>query len=91
MGYRVAAARRNPGALDLVCSYAALFLHLGPFSRFVIGVVDHQIRAIDAGEPWVLGDETVVSPELAQNSTHVSQAVFASEPRIQPPVQENAA
>jgi radical SAM superfamily enzyme YgiQ (UPF0313 family) len=43
-------ARRNPRALDSVGMLAALFLHFGPFSRFVIAALDRQIAAIDAGE-----------------------------------------
>ncbi|HZU88623.1 MAG TPA: DUF4070 domain-containing protein, partial [Stellaceae bacterium] len=43
-------ARRNPRALDSVGMLAALFLHLGPFSRFVIAGLDRQIAAIDVDE-----------------------------------------
>ena len=46
----VACARRNPGALEYVGVMAALFLHLGPFSRYVMRSLDGQIAQIDAGE-----------------------------------------
>ncbi len=42
-------ARRNPGAVDYVGILAAIYLHLGPFSRFVVATVDRQIAEIDAG------------------------------------------
>jgi hypothetical protein len=43
-------ARQNPRAVDYVGMLAAVYLHLGPFSRFVIASVDRQIAEIDAGE-----------------------------------------
>ena len=45
----VTCARRNPGALECVGRTAALYLHLGPFSRFVIANLDEQIGKIDSG------------------------------------------
>jgi len=36
-------ARSNPGAVDYVGMLAAVYLHLGPFSRFVIASVNRQI------------------------------------------------
>ncbi len=42
-------ARENPRAIDYVGMLAALYLHLGPFSRFVISAVDRQIAEIDSG------------------------------------------
>jgi hypothetical protein len=42
-------ARRNPRAVAYVGTLAALYLHLGPFSRFVIAALDRQIAEIDAG------------------------------------------
>jgi radical SAM superfamily enzyme YgiQ (UPF0313 family) len=48
----VACARRNPKALEYVGVTAAMYLHLGPFSRFVIAGLDRQIQQIDAGE-WL--------------------------------------
>jgi radical SAM superfamily enzyme YgiQ (UPF0313 family) len=42
-------AWKNPRALDTVGILAAFYLHLGPFSRYVVSVVDRQIAEIDAG------------------------------------------
>lgn len=42
-------ARENPAAIDYVGILAALYLHLGPFSRSVLSAVDRQIAEIDAG------------------------------------------
>jgi hypothetical protein len=55
-------ARTNPRALDCVFMLAAFFLHLGPFSRFVIASIDRQIAQIDAGTwqpPQVLEPHSV--------------------------------
>ncbi len=45
----VECVRKNPRAIDYVGMLAALYLHLGPFSRFVIAAVDRQIAEIDSG------------------------------------------
>ena len=64
----LATARRNPGALKHAIYQAALFAHLGPFSRRVIDVVDQRIAEIDAGT-WRVADflapaaDTVAVPE----------------------------
>jgi Domain of unknown function (DUF4070)/Radical SAM superfamily len=42
-------AVRNPGALPFVGMFAAMYLDLGPFSRFVMSVMDRQIADIDSG------------------------------------------
>ena len=42
--------RSNPRAVDYVGMLSAIYLHLGPFSRFVIASVDRQIAEIDAGK-----------------------------------------
>ena len=42
-------ARKNPRAIDYVGMLAAVYLHLGPFTRFVIATVDRQITEIDTG------------------------------------------
>jgi radical SAM superfamily enzyme YgiQ (UPF0313 family) len=42
-------ARKNPRATGYVGMLAAFYLHLGPFSRFVISVVERQIAEIDSG------------------------------------------
>jgi len=46
----IGCARRNPKALEYVGVTTAMYLHLGPFSRFVIASLDRQIRQIDEGE-----------------------------------------
>ena len=42
-------ARNNPRALDYVGMLAAVYLHVGPFSRFVITDIDRKIGEIDSG------------------------------------------
>jgi radical SAM superfamily enzyme YgiQ (UPF0313 family) len=42
-------ARHNPSAIPAVMRMAAIYVHLGPFSRFVIDRIDGQIRALDDG------------------------------------------
>jgi radical SAM superfamily enzyme YgiQ (UPF0313 family) len=68
-------ATRNRRALQYVGILAALFLHVGPFSRYVISMVDRQIAEIDAGK-WqpgplaerVLAKAKVISPPGAARS-----------------------
>jgi hypothetical protein len=43
-------ARKNPRAIDYVGILAAFYLHLRPFSRLVVSLVDRQIAEIDAGK-----------------------------------------
>jgi hypothetical protein len=38
-----------PGELGSVGMFTAFYLHVGPFSRFVIRAIDRQIAEIDAG------------------------------------------
>ncbi len=40
---------RNPAALKIVITMSALYIHFGPFSRFVAGEIDAQIARIEAG------------------------------------------
>ncbi len=42
--------QKNPAAIDYVGMLAAVYLHLGPFSEFVMAAVDRQIAEIDAGK-----------------------------------------
>jgi len=44
-----ATLRRNPAGITAVMRLTALYLHLGPFSRYVISRIDAQIATIDAG------------------------------------------
>lgn len=43
-------AKRNPKALDYAIMNMVLYLHLYPFSRYVIAELDDRIAAIDNGE-----------------------------------------
>lgn len=45
----VECVRHNPRAVDYVGMLAAIYLHLGPFSRFIVAGVDREIAEIDAG------------------------------------------
>lgn len=42
-------ARTNPNAITYTCYLTAFYLHLGPFSRFILSVLDRQIAEIDSG------------------------------------------
>jgi hypothetical protein len=57
-------ARKNPRAVDYVGVLAALYLHLGPFSRFVIAALDRQIAEIDLGQ-WQAPAVAAVEAELS--------------------------
>jgi hypothetical protein len=46
--------RRNPAALRNVGILTALYLHAGPFSRYVMASVERQIAEIDSGK-WQPG------------------------------------
>jgi hypothetical protein len=39
-----------PGALSAVGMFTAFYLHVGPFSRFVMNAIDRQIAEIDSGQ-----------------------------------------
>jgi radical SAM superfamily enzyme YgiQ (UPF0313 family) len=43
-------SRKNPAALEIVITNIAFYLHLGPFSRFVIRDIDRKIRDLEAGD-----------------------------------------
>ena len=43
---------RNPTAVTSAMRLTAFYVHLGPFSRFVVGRIDAQIEAIDMGR-WI--------------------------------------
>jgi radical SAM superfamily enzyme YgiQ (UPF0313 family) len=47
----VAVAKTNPGALRYVVMLMALYLHLGPFSKHVIGEIDRRISELDGALP----------------------------------------
>jgi hypothetical protein len=56
-------ARRNPRAVDYVGMLAAVYLHLGPFSRFVMTAVDRQIAEMDLGQ-WKMPLAASGDPEM---------------------------
>ena len=60
-------ARVNPEALPSVMRIAALYIHLGPFSRYVVEQIDGQIGTIDRGEwrPRAILPPDAALPELA--------------------------
>lgn len=43
----VEVAKSNPGALRYIVMLMALYLHFGPFSKYVIGVIDRRIAELD--------------------------------------------
>jgi hypothetical protein len=43
-------ARDNPRAVEAIGMLAGIYLHLGPFSRFVMAMVDREIARCDSGE-----------------------------------------
>jgi radical SAM superfamily enzyme YgiQ (UPF0313 family) len=40
---------KHPDAVPAVCMLTAMYLHVGPFSRFVMAALDRQIAEIDSG------------------------------------------
>ena len=61
-------ARHNPPAIPAVMRMTAMYVHLGPFSRFVIDKIDGQIRALDDGA-WTT-PALVAPPENAKMLVH---------------------
>jgi hypothetical protein len=67
-------ARKNPSALECVGILAAFYVHLGPFSRYVMSVLDRQIAGIDAGKwqpPAVMAASTV-EPQARRVGRHAA-------------------
>jgi hypothetical protein len=60
-------AHKNPRALDYVGILAAFYLHLRPFSRLVVSLVDRQIAEIDAGE-WQPPQAPIAEPAALQKT-----------------------
>jgi hypothetical protein len=56
-------AQTNPAALRFIMSLMAMYLHLGPFSRHIISVLDRRIDALDTQIPErsVAHDKTSVA------------------------------
>ena len=64
-------ATKNPRTIGYVGMLAAFYLHLRPFSRFVVSVVDRQIAKIDSGiwqPPVVEASEYPSAASLPQTS-----------------------
>jgi len=61
-GAFLATARSNPAALEAVITNIVIYLHVYPFSRYVMREIDSRIAAIDAGQ-WV--QPTLLAPEDA--------------------------
>ncbi|HXP03916.1 MAG TPA: radical SAM protein [Stellaceae bacterium] len=64
------ALRRNPGSINAVFTLAAFYLHLGPFSRYVIDVIDQRIAALDSGEDKIENfmESRAVTVQLAESA-----------------------
>lgn len=60
-------ARKNPRVLDYVGILAAFYLHLRPFSRLVVSLVDRQITEIDAGK-WQPPQTPIAVPAALQKT-----------------------
>ena len=59
----VEVAKTNPGALRYIVMLMALYMHLGPFSRRVIGEIDRRMAELDAMPPaMTVGAERVLPP-----------------------------
>jgi radical SAM superfamily enzyme YgiQ (UPF0313 family) len=61
------AARRNPGALGAVFTLAAFYLHLGPFSRYILAMLDQRIAAADAEDAAFLA--MAPEPDIRADAT----------------------
>jgi Domain of unknown function (DUF4070)/Radical SAM superfamily len=58
--------RLNPNAIGPICTLILMYAHIGLFSRYVIGKVEQQIAAMDAGqweEPGVIAAPPPASAE----------------------------
>jgi len=66
--------RKNPRAIDYVVILAALYLHLMPFSRFVISVLDRQIAEIDTGK-WYSPSAVPATPTTLMRDPDYREAV----------------
>src|SRR3954451_14154915 len=60
-------ARKNPRAVDYVGMLAAVYLHLGPFSHFVMSAVSRQIDDINLGR-WTTPLIAAADPTISQKA-----------------------
>jgi hypothetical protein len=52
----------NPAALRHIMALMTLYIHLGPFSRYVIGEIDRRVAVLDcAAVPQAVGAANVAS------------------------------
>src|SRR6516165_5177799 len=59
----VEVAKTNPGALRYIVMLMALYMHLGPFSKRVIGEIDRRMAELDAIPPaMAVGAERALPP-----------------------------
>ena len=47
----VEVAKTNPGALRQIVTLMAMYLHLGPFSKHVIGEINRRLHELDETAP----------------------------------------
>jgi hypothetical protein len=52
----VGVAKTNPNALRYIVMLMALYMHLGPFSKHVIGEINRRIAEIDEANPAFAGE-----------------------------------
>jgi hypothetical protein len=62
----VEVAKTNPGALRYIVMLMALYLHLGPFSKHVIGEIDRRITELDSVPPMRLPANQALTPAAVQ-------------------------
>ncbi len=55
----------NPGALHYVLGLMGLYVHLGPFSRFVMREIDRRIAALDLTAPPIAQSRPEIAAALA--------------------------
>lgn len=56
----------NPRSARWIVALMALYLHLGPFSREVIQLIDRKIEELDSGPPSRLGPSSQTMPAFVQ-------------------------
>ena len=64
-------ARKNPAALQMLVINMVTYLHLGPFARHVVSVLDQRIADIDEGrwqDPPVRVPQLTAAPAMARSA-----------------------
>jgi hypothetical protein len=67
----VEVAKTNPGALRYIVMLMALYMHLGPFSKRVIGEIDRRIAELD-------DKPLVITPQAIRDARHQIAASYNS-------------